>query len=518
MNGTKLRHSEGVERPKNLLLGHRKILRFAQNDTDGDSHFYPCTAAHGLCARLLMLGILLGAWAWRLAGLTSQSLWRDEVDSLRFATRPLSEVLAAFTRPGENGPLFYLLLRPWLTLAGRSEFSLRFPSVLMGVLAIPLIFLWGKYLFGRRAGVGGGLLAALLLAINPYHVWYSQEARMYALVVVLILLSSWWFKEALEKGRWWRWALWYLFVSLGFYIHVLAVLALPLQAFWLLLLPGWRRRWKSALAAFALLILPYLPLIGWQWTLLTDVHFRTGHAFTPLNRMFYTLFAVQIQGIPTASKWFFALPIFLLLGVFLLPPFRKKAIALLGSWWLLPPLLFFLITLITPLFTDRYMIWTLPALVLLLALGGMQIARQNRWLSAILLLGLVGFQFHQGWRQMTTPIKPDLRAAAAYVAPRRGPDELTIFLMPYIRFTYRYYDPGDYLWAEAPYANRSPDGSLVPEHLQKLTAGYAGVWLVESEAAFYDQNGLIQAWLNENADLVDEAHFTLADVYHYQLH
>jgi hypothetical protein len=135
-----------VERPKNLLLGHRKILRFAQNDTDGDSHFYRRTAARdfcsgqGLCARLLMLGILLGAWAWRLAGLTSQSLWRDEVDSLRFATRPLPEVLAAFTRPGENGPLFYLLLRPWLALAGHSEFALRFPSVLMGVLAIPLIF------------------------------------------------------------------------------------------------------------------------------------------------------------------------------------------------------------------------------------------------------------------------------------------------------------------------------------------------------------------------------------------
>lgn len=470
------------------------------------------------CARVLMLGIVLGAWAWRLLGLTSQSLWRDEIDSLRFATRPLPAVLAAFTRPGENGPLFYLLLRPWLAAAGRSEFALRFPSVLMGVLAIPLIFLWGNYLFGRRGGLWGGLLTALLLAVNPYHLWYSQEARMYALIVLIVMLSLWFFKEAVTKGGLWRWALWYLFVSVGFYIHVLAVLALALQIVWFLILPRWRQRWRSVAAAFALLILPYLPLIGWQWTLLTDVNFRTGHAFVPLSKLLLTLFTVQIQGILSASRWFFALPIFLLGAAFLLPPLRKKTLALLGSWWLLPPLLFFLITLITPLFTDRYMIWILPALLLLLALGGVQIARQNRWLALALVLGLVFFQLNQGWRQMNQPIKPDIRAAAAYISPRRGPDELTIFLMPYIHFTYRYYDPGNYPWAEAPYANRSPDDSLVPEHLQKLTAGYAGVWLVESEAAFYDRNGLIHAWLNENADLVDEAHFTLADVYHYQLH
>ncbi len=468
--------------------------------------------------RLLMLGILLGAWGWRLAGLTSQSLWRDEVDSLRFATRALPQVLAAFTRPGENGPLFYLLLRPWLAAAGHSEFALRFPSAVMGALAIPIIFLWGKSLFGRKAGVWGGLLAALLLAVNPYHVWYSQEARMYALIVVTILLSLWFFKGGMEKGGWPRWASWYFFTSIGFYIHVLAALVLPLQAFWTLALPSWRKRWLTALAAFALLILPYLPLVGWQWTLLTDIHFRTGHAFVPLSRMLYTLLAVQIQGILTASRWLFALPIFLLAAAFLLPPFERKTLTLLSGWWLLPPLTFFLITLITPLFTDRYMIWTLPALALLLALGALQVARQNRWLAGLLLLGLIGFQLHQDWRQMITPIKPDLRATAAYVAPRRASDELTIFLMPYIRYTYRYYDHGDYPWAEAPYANREPDASLIPQRLAALTSGYRSVWLVESEADFYDRNGLIHAWFDEHADLVDEAHFTLADAYRYVLH
>ena len=468
-------------------------------------------------SRLTLVIILWAAWGWRLAGLTSQSLWRDEVDSLRFATRGMDQVLAAFTRPGENGPLYYLLLRPWLAVAGHSEFALRFPSAWLGVLAIPLVFLWGRWLLGRRRGVWGGVVAALLLAVNPYHVWYSQEARMYALVVVMILFILWWFKEAMEKGGWRPWAWWYLFLSLSFYIHVLAVLVLAVQALWLVMMPAWRRRWRAALGALALLIVPYLPLVGWQWALLTDFNFRTGHAFVPWRQMLTTLFSVQLQGILPASGWMLAIPIFLLGSALFLPPVRPRGLKLLPTWWLIPPLLLYGITLITPLFTDRYLIWTLPALILLLTLGAARLAQEQRWLAVGVVLVLLGFQLHQGWRQMTTPIKPDLRAAAAYVAPRRGANDLTIFLMPYIRYTYRYYDPGEYPWAEAPYANREPDASLVPQRLQAMTQGYAGVWLVESEAAFYDREGLIHAWFDQHADLVDEAHFTHADVYYYRL-
>ncbi len=470
-----------------------------------------------ITSRWGLIGLLWIAWAWRLAGLTSQSLWRDEVDTLRFAMRPLDQVLAMFTRPGENGPLFYLLMRPWIHLAGRSEYALRFPSAWLGLLAVALLFLWGRGFFGRRDHKMRGILAAGLLAVNPYHVWYSQEARMYALVVVLILLSSWWFREALMRGGWWRWACWYLFISLGFYIHVLAVLILPVHIVWWLLVPAWRRRWLPVLTALALLILPYLPLIGWQWALLTNVHFRTGHAFVPLGRMLLTLGTVQIQGILPAASWFMLPPIFLLLSAFLLPPIQRRATLLLPTWWLLPPILLYLITLITPLFTDRYLIWTLPALVLGMTWGGIKLARQQRGLAVILLLILVGFQLHQGWRQMTTSIKPDLRAAAAYVAPRRQPGDLTLFLMPYIRYTYRYYDPGDYPWAEAPYANREPDASLVPQRLEELTRGYRGVWLVESEASFYDREGRIHKWFDSHATLQQEAHFTFVDVYYYAM-
>lgn len=464
-------------------------------------------------SRLLLVILLLAAWAWRLHGLDAQSLWRDEVDSLRFATRALTQVLANFTRPGENGPLFFLLLRPWLALTGHSEYALRFPSVLAGTLALPLIFVWGRRLFTPAIG----LIAVLLLAFNPYHVWYSQEAKMYALLALVTMLALWAFAEAVEREKWWRWLLWLVLTSACFYIHVLGVLIIPLQIAWLLLTPRWRRRWRSYAVALAVLIVPYIPLVIWQWKLLINPDFRTGHPFAPLQQILLTLFVAQIEGIPERpGVWIFAPAIFLLLAALFLarPWIRARQLAL--TWWLLPPLGVYFISLLSPVFSDRYLIWTLPALILLLALGAFSIWKHNRWLAIIVVAMLVGTQIWAGWRQTTEPIKSDFRAAAAYVSARRQPDDATLFLIPYSRYTYQYYDPGDYPWFDAPYANREPDATNLPQRLDDLIAGQDGIWLIESEADLYDTQGLTRAWLETHGQLDDEAHFARVSVYHYR--
>ena len=110
-------------------------------------------------------------------------------------------------------------------------------------------------------------------------------------------------------------------------------------------------------------------------------------------------------------------------------------------WWLLPALGIFFISLQVPIFLDRYLIFTLPALVLLLAAGAWLVGRENRWLAGLLVLLLLSFQLWQGWQTTSRPWKADFRAAAAYTQPRRLPDDLTFFLIPYIRFNYQYYDP-----------------------------------------------------------------------------
>jgi len=467
--------------------------------------------------RPLLLLILLLAWAWRLHGLDAQSLWRDETDSLRFATRPLAEALAMFTRPGENGPLYFLLLRPWLMAAGQSEFALRFPSALLGVLAIPLMFVWGRRWFGRAAG----LIAALLLAANPYHLWYSQEAKMYALLVVVVMLSLMAFTWAVERGRWWRWAPWMGFTSACFYIHVLGVFVIPLQMAWFLLVPAWRRRWPGFVLALAVLVLPYIPLLWWQWRLLVDPTFATGHAFAPLGRILQTLWQAQTQGIVLApSPWLLAAPVFLLLAALFLPQPHQtptpRRLALV--WWFLPVVGVFFLSLAVPIFLDRYLIWVMPALLLLWAAGAVAVARQDRRVAAVLVAVLIGFQLWNGWQQGAHTIKSDFRSAGAFVSAHRRPEDLTVFLIPYIRYTYQYYDRSDFAWVDAPYTNREVDAAALDQRMTDLTGGFPGVWLVESEPEFYDRQGLVRAWLEAHGHRQEEAEFARVGVRYYRLH
>ncbi|MBI3957654.1 MAG: glycosyltransferase family 39 protein, partial [Chloroflexi bacterium] len=140
--------------------------------------------------RATLLLLILAAFTWRLAGLIQQSLWRDEVDVIWLAIRPLRETVSMFISPAQNGPLYFLLMRPWVALAGASEYALRYTSALFSLLAIGLIWQVARRLLpgsGRLILANTPLLAALLLALNPYQLWYSQEGKMYALVVVLTL-------------------------------------------------------------------------------------------------------------------------------------------------------------------------------------------------------------------------------------------------------------------------------------------------------------------------------------------
>ena len=137
-----------------------------------------------------LLGIVtLMALLLRLLRLDFQPLWWDEGYSVWFATHPLTE-MAALTALDIHPPLYYALLHGWIGLIGAGPVSLRLLSVIFGVLAIPAIYLAGRRLLGARAG----LLAALLLAINPLHIYYSQEVRMYGLVALLsigVLAAGW---------------------------------------------------------------------------------------------------------------------------------------------------------------------------------------------------------------------------------------------------------------------------------------------------------------------------------------
>ena len=136
----------------------------------------------------LLLAAALGLRSLRLGW---QPLWWDEGYSVFFATEALSH-MAELTARDIHPPLYYALLHLWTGLWGSADPTvLRALSVLIGGVSVPVIWWVGRVLFPARPRIA--LIAALLLAVNPMHLFYSQEVRMYVLELLLGLLSTGWF-------------------------------------------------------------------------------------------------------------------------------------------------------------------------------------------------------------------------------------------------------------------------------------------------------------------------------------
>ncbi len=130
---------------------------------------------------LLLLSVLLLACALRLYRASEQLMWGDEAFSVFSAQRSLAAITLEGAENDPHPPLYYYLLHFYLLCAGASELALRFFSAFFGVATVALVYAIGARLYNRRVGA----LAMLIAALAPFHVYYSQEIRMYALAMFL---------------------------------------------------------------------------------------------------------------------------------------------------------------------------------------------------------------------------------------------------------------------------------------------------------------------------------------------
>lgn len=178
----------------------------------------------------LMLLLTLGGLALRFYGLGNQSLWTDEVASVKIAREPLAQITQESGSENVYLPTYFLLLGTVLRETNRHiEFQARWLSALAGGLSVPLLI--GVVLWWRRQWITA-LLAGLLLAVNPLHLWYSQEARAYAVMVFFGLLTLLAYERARRSGRPWWWAA-YVVCALGaIALHKTALVFPMICALW----------------------------------------------------------------------------------------------------------------------------------------------------------------------------------------------------------------------------------------------------------------------------------------------
>ena len=190
-------------------------------------------------ARALGLVVLAGA-VLRFATLDGQSLWYDEAVTAHLLQMHLGAMLGAIPDSESSPPLYYVLAWLWAQAAGSGEVGLRALPALLGTATIPVVWALGRRFGGERAG----LLAAALVAVNPMLVWFSQEARAYALLALLGACAALLWLRALEApGNARRMLAWGAVAALALATHYYAIFLVAPQGLWLVLrAPGLRAR------------------------------------------------------------------------------------------------------------------------------------------------------------------------------------------------------------------------------------------------------------------------------------
>ncbi|MGZ8693710.1 MAG: glycosyltransferase family 39 protein [Gaiellaceae bacterium] len=197
--------------------------------------------------------------ALRFADLGTRSYWVDEAATLQVIRGGFAHILGRVAEFENTPPLYYVLAWVWHEAFGSSEVAVRSFSALGGTLTIPVVYAIGMNLVSRRVG----LVAALLAAVSPLLIWHAQDARAYALAILLCSLSFLFFVRAIQAevraGRsafvWWAVA-----SILAITTHYYAVFLVAAEAFWLIRQERLRRPALAATGALVLAVIALVPL------------------------------------------------------------------------------------------------------------------------------------------------------------------------------------------------------------------------------------------------------------------
>lgn len=466
--------------------------------------------AHPSPRTIVLLAIVI-AFVLRLHHLAFQSFWRDEIDAVLFASQNYHKLGQMYLRVGDNGPFYFTLLHLWLLWGGHSDFAIRYSSVLAGVATVPLLYSATSRLVNPPAGV----IAALLLAINPYHVWYSQETKMYALVVFFAVLSMNVLIRAIDAAGWTPWYLWLMTTVAGIYTHFFFALLVGAEIpFIIWALVSGRRGGRRGIGCILAMGLADLPFARWQIPLLLHGLATSYPVVSPatIASILLTKFSLGIGPPSTTEIVLFAF--ISLTGLLLAAPKTPTVGQIIGATWLILPILFYVIvSLRIAVFLDRYLIIVLPPFIIFMSRGILVLMNQSR-VGAIGLLAAAGLILvPRAWNQPL--LKQDFRDAAAYVESHSQKDDTLLFIPSWENTYFGYYDHEHYRWIAVPSVDQSGIAPAVKLVKESFDLPHATLWLVSVEPQYADRNLKLQAWLDRHTHLISDTRLANLDLRRY---
>jgi mannosyltransferase len=478
-------------------------------------------------AKVLILLLAVLAFALRVYQLDAKSIWFDESHSLNRASLDLLSIASGKQIWGErivqdttHVPFYFFLLHFLIKLAGDSDFTLRFLSVTFGVLTIPLIYFMGKKLYHARVG----LWAALLATMSPFYLWYSQEARMYTLLVFLGLLSVYCLLRAIDEDK----VGWYVTYAMT----AAAMLYTSLFSFGLFafegvlgLLAAWKRRRWNILVVFTIISLaslpglwPHLVWLGperqleeynyWPGILLDVLNsLNFGLSLDPtrltlLNLALLLLFVIGLLslgwGRPIGSST-------RLRASFVQdrpfdaaqdkPQQRWGSSLFLLGYISVPIITLYLVSLLQPVYRgSRYLMIISPAYYLGLGAGLVTIKRRTKPIFLLCLSLILGGMLLSDYNYFFDPdySKEDYRSVARHIEEYSQVGDVIVgasFDSWAFSHYYRGYLP--MVWLPRP-------GKDMLMDVQELARQYDRIWLVGDRFFEHDPQGRVKGWLDDH--------------------
>ncbi|NCB79985.1 MAG: hypothetical protein EOM41_08540 [Bacilli bacterium] len=329
---------------------------------------------------LTIVGLIL-----RLKGITLNSLWLDEIFSLKFSD-PSQDIIYVLrsTLNDVHPALYQILLWFFYKIFGYAEFSGRYLSAIFGTMLIPATYFLAKKLFNSETGG----VSALFIAINYYLIVFSQETRSYSLLALLTVISFYYLLVFIEKRNASSCVVYSIIASLLINTHYFSVLVLFVQ-FLVFISHAIEHRdmklFKLGCVSCLSVIVSLLPSV---YYVIKNIQ-RGGFWIQPPKPNFLITFANTYLGSPNL---FFVFSLLYAFGLFFLvyeKPLKKQAF-LLFSWVFIPLVLIYIKSLAgVPFLIERYFIYIIPSFLITCALSVSKLnSVQNKFVLLFIILSL----------------------------------------------------------------------------------------------------------------------------------
>jgi 4-amino-4-deoxy-L-arabinose transferase-like glycosyltransferase len=485
-----------------------------------------------------LLSLLLLAFALRILLLEEQSIWWDEGISLHLAVSSIADILAD-RLSNIHPPLYFILLKEWLSLVGISAFSARYLSVLASWLQVVVIYGIARRWFSRRTAA----TAILLATFSAVSILYGQEIRVYAMLAMIYLLLLAVTRELTrpaDSGGKRRMRLWMalgLIMWLGLHLHYIVLFVAAYVSAWALLVFIWQRRWVDfrrwllVLCLVGLASLPWFLAVWRNWATVQSeaVAGTFGTDPAPISFLLSQVWVFHLTGLagalarPGVGMLAGISAVVLLLLVILRLGQRgtRHDTAILLAHWLIPLSSALVVWTIRSFSHPRYVSMFVPGLILLVAYVVFppkdRIGRHLKWLaklsSMILFLGIILSSLLGLWLYFVVPevAKDDVRGVARYLEDKAEAGDL--ILIPDTDWSLPFEYKGE--------ASLSMPGLDDPEskwaNLETLTTDIRRVFLVDYQHGTRDWQGMLPFALGKAGSMISEREFDGLVVQSYHL-